>query len=52
VERLGEGAKRRIETLESLRRPFHLDSPLAASPSAPRNNRTNVGKTRRSANES
>jgi hypothetical protein len=26
VERLGEGAKRRIETLETLRRPFHLES--------------------------
>ena len=26
VERLGEGAKRRIETLEALRKPFHLES--------------------------
>jgi DNA-binding MurR/RpiR family transcriptional regulator len=26
VERLGENAKRRIETLEALRRPFHLES--------------------------
>ncbi|QEX18098.1 RpiR family transcriptional regulator [Hypericibacter terrae] len=26
VERLGEGAKRRIETLETLRQPFHLES--------------------------
>jgi DNA-binding MurR/RpiR family transcriptional regulator len=26
VERLGEGAKRRIEALETLRRPFHLES--------------------------
>jgi DNA-binding MurR/RpiR family transcriptional regulator len=52
VECLGEGAKRRIETLENLRRPFHLDSPLAASPSTLRNNRTNGGKSRRSANES
>lgn len=26
VERLGEHAKRRIETLEALRRPFHLES--------------------------
>jgi len=31
VERLGEHAKRRIETLEALRRPFHLESaPLGA----------------------
>jgi DNA-binding MurR/RpiR family transcriptional regulator len=33
VERLGEGAKRRIETLENLRKPFHLES---APPSAGR----------------
>jgi DNA-binding MurR/RpiR family transcriptional regulator len=26
VERLGDNAKRRIETLEALRRPFHLES--------------------------
>jgi DNA-binding MurR/RpiR family transcriptional regulator len=31
VERLGEAAKRRIETLEALRKPFHLESaPLGA----------------------
>jgi hypothetical protein len=52
VERLGDGAKRRIENLEILRRPFHLETPLAASPKAPRNNMTNSGKTRRSAHES
>jgi len=45
VERLGEGAKRRIETLELLRQPFHLESaPLGGNRKAAGN-----GKSRRSA---
>src|SRR5262249_53706010 len=45
VERLGEGAKRRIETLELLRQPFHLESaPLGRNGKAAGN-----GKARRSA---
>ena len=38
VERLGEHAKRRIETLETLRRPFHLESgPLGVGRKLDRN---------------
>lgn len=60
VERLGAGARRRIETLEALRRPFHLESappaagrrtapnPINAGRKAGRNGRTN-GQSRRSA---
>ena len=45
VERLGEGAKRRIETLELLRKPFHLES---APPGGNRKTPGN-GKSRRPA---
>jgi DNA-binding MurR/RpiR family transcriptional regulator len=50
VERLGEGAKRRIETLETLRRPFHLESvPKAAGRKAARSGKGPNGQSRRPA---
>jgi DNA-binding MurR/RpiR family transcriptional regulator len=53
VERLGQGAKRRIETLENLRRPFHLESvPLGVGRKAAQNKNSSEktsGKSRRPA---
>jgi DNA-binding MurR/RpiR family transcriptional regulator len=47
VERLGEGAKRRIETLETLRKPFHLDSPPLGTGRKTAWNEKTSGRSRR-----
>jgi len=45
VERLGERAKKRIEALETLRRPFHLESALSMGSREPDKNRKRGGLT-------
>lgn len=44
VERLGERARKRIETLEKLRRPFHLESALSMGRRKPGKNRKRDGR--------